>query len=172
MNPFAQNFVESNLSGRPIPREFRSVVYQRAKGQTQTLPFGTQHDLDITTPEWVNHSLAPKKVKVSELRIRVGGPHCKKKYSASIFNISAMSFGALSDAAITSLNLGAQKGNFYHNTGEGGLSPYHLKGGNLVWQIGTGYFGCRNPDGSFSVEIEVPRIRGAQGEVETECNPE
>ncbi len=147
-----QYFVESNLSGSPINREMRSVVYQRAKGQNQTLPFGTQQNVYSEKYEWVNHSIVPKKVNEKDLRIRVGGPQCTKPYMASIFNISAMSYGSLSHAAITALNLGAAEGGFSHNTGEGGLSPFHLQGGDVVWNIGTGYFSCRTLDGQFSPE--------------------
>lgn len=147
-----QYFVESNQSGRPIPRELRSLVYQRAKGQTQTQPFGTQLDVHAEHYEWVNHSMVPKTLNMDDVRVMVGGRDCKKPYLASVMNISAMSYGALSSAAISALNLGAKKGGFFHNTGEGGLSPYHLLGGDLVWQIGTGYFGCRTPDGKFSEE--------------------
>ena len=147
-----QYFVESNQSGRPISRERRSVVYQRAKGQLETLPFGTQLDVNAEHYEWVNHSIVPKTLDFKDVRVVVGGKDCKQPYMASVMNISAMSYGALSSAAISALNLGAQKGGFYHNTGEGGLSPYHLLGGDVVWQIGTGYFGCRHPDGRFSEE--------------------
>jgi glutamate synthase domain-containing protein 2 len=147
-----QYFVESNQSGRPIPRELRSVVYQRAKGQTETIPFGTQLDVHMEHYEWVNHSIVPQTQKLEEVRVQVGGPGCSKPYSANILNISAMSYGALSSAAVSALNHGAQKGRFYHNTGEGGISPYHLLGADIVWQIGTGYFGCRTPDGKFSDE--------------------
>lgn len=145
-----QYFVESNQSGRPIPRELRSVVYQRAKGQTETIPFGTQLDVHMEHYEWVNHSITPHPEKLHEIRVTVGGPDCKQPYDASVMNISAMSYGALSSAAVSALNNGAKKGNFYHNTGEGGISPYHLLGAGLVWQIGTGYFGCRTPDGRFN----------------------
>ncbi len=147
-----QYFVEDNQSGRPIPRELRSVVYQRAKGQTQTLPFGTQLDVHSEHYEWVNHSIVPNLHKHEDVRVDVGLKNCKQPYSASIMNISAMSYGALSSAAVQALNLGAKKGGFYHNTGEGGISPYHMMGGDLVWQLGTGYFGCRNTDGTFSPE--------------------
>lgn len=147
-----QYFVESNQSGRPIPRELRSLVYQRAKGQTQTQPFGTQLDVQNEHYQWVNHSIHPKKVEATDCRISVGGADCRQPYWASLMNISAMSYGALSSAAVSALNLGAKKGGFFHNTGEGGLSPYHLMGGDVCWQIGTGYFGCRTPDGQFSEE--------------------
>lgn len=148
-----QYFVEDNLSGRPIPREFRSVVYQRAKGELQTIPFGTQRDVYQENHEWVLHSVVPVHVESDKMRLSIGGPQCSKPYSSSLLNISAMSYGALSSAAITALNLGAAKGGFYHNTGEGGLSPHHLQGGDLVWQLGTGYFGCRTKTGQFSPEL-------------------
>lgn len=145
-----QYFVESNTNGQPVNREFRSLVYQRSKGQLDTRPFGTQFDVYRNGYEWVNHSLSPKSVLDKRPRILFGGPDCKKPYAASPLNISAMSFGALSQTAIRALNQGAKQGGFAHNTGEGGLSPYHLKpGGDLIWQIGTGYFGCRNADGKF-----------------------
>jgi hypothetical protein len=145
-----QYFIESNINGRPINREFRELVYQRAKGVLDTRPFGTQFEVYRNGYEWVNHSLVPKPVVEHDPRIRFGGNDCTKPYDASPLNISAMSFGALSKTAIMALNKGAQKGNFAHNTGEGGLSPYHLKyGGDLIWQIGTGYFGCRDENGAF-----------------------
>lgn len=149
-----QYFIESETDGAPVPRELRSLVYQRAKQQTDTLPFGTQRDVYQAGYEWISHSLAPKHIDPQTLRVKVGGPHCKKPYSASIFNISAMSYGALSSNAVQALNGGAKLGGFYHNTGEGGVSPYHLsEGGDLVWQIGTGYFGCRDASGNFSAEL-------------------
>ena len=148
-----QYFVESDIDGRPISREFRALVYQRAKGSNDTRPFGTQFDVYRSGYEWVNHSLSPKSVTDHNPRVRFGGPDCKKPYDASPLNISAMSFGALSKNAITALNKAAKAGGFSHNTGEGGISPYHLAGGgDLVWQIGTGYFGCRNPQGEFDAE--------------------
>lgn len=152
-----QYFVESSQSGRPIPRELRSVIYQRAKGQEETQPFGTQRDVHVEHYEWVNHSIVPKTLHLDDIRVRVGGSHCKQPYLASVMNISAMSYGALSSAAVSALNLGAKKGGFYHNSGEGGLSPYHLLGGDVVWQIGTGYFGCRFPDGRFNEQAFVER---------------
>ncbi|RYZ75880.1 MAG: FMN-binding glutamate synthase family protein [Proteobacteria bacterium] len=149
-----QYFVESETDGTPIPRDVRSVVYQRAKQQTDTLPFGTQKDVYAEGYEWISHSLAPDHVDAKTLRVRVGGPDCKQPYSASLLNISAMSYGALSRTAIQSLNGGAKLGEFYHNTGEGGLSPHHLsEGGDLVWQVGTGYFGCRTKDGDFEPSL-------------------
>lgn len=159
-----QYFVESNHDGRPVPREFRSVVYQRAKGELETLPFGTQRDVNAENHEWVHHSMDPKTLDVNDMRVTIGGPQCKHPYSASLFNISAMSYGALSKNAIIALNRGAKDGGFYHNTGEGGLSPYHKQGGDLVWQIGTGYFGCRDLEGHFSPEkfketVVLPEVK-------------
>lgn len=148
-----QYFVESDTDGRPFNRLERSLIYRRAKKVNDTVPFGTQLDVYANGYEWLSHSIAP--ISHHELnndpRVLVGGPGCTQPYSASIFNISAMSFGALSKNAIMALNEGAKMGNFAHNTGEGGLSDYHLKaGGDIIWQIGTGYFGCRNQDGTFS----------------------
>ncbi len=148
-----QYFVESNSDGKPFSREDRSVVYQRAKGDLDTLPFGTQRDVYAPGYEWINHSLAPVHGNLDHSRVQVGGPGCTKPYNASIFNVSAMSYGSLSKNAIMALNRGALMGNFAHNTGEGGLSPYHLEaGGDIFWQIGTGYFGCRDRKGQFDVE--------------------
>jgi glutamate synthase domain-containing protein 2 len=147
-----QYFVESNNDGRPFSRNDRSVVYQRAKGDLDTLPFGTQKDVYAPGYEWINHSLAPKHADMSAARVIVGGPQCTQQYSASIFNVSAMSYGSLSKNAILALNGGAKMGGFAHNTGEGGLSPYHLEpGGDVFWQIGTGYFGCRDKQGNFAI---------------------
>jgi len=145
-----QYFVESDTNGQPVSREFRALVYQRAKGQRDTRPFGTQFDVYREGYEWVNHSLAPRSVETDNPRIRFGDSTCSQPYDASPLNISAMSFGALSQNAIMALNKGAKIGGFAHNTGEGGISPYHQKyGGDLIWQIGTGYFGCRNSSGGF-----------------------
>lgn len=155
-----QYFIESETDGVPVPRETRSVVYQRAKRQTDTLPFGTQRNVYAEGYEWLPHSLSPQHLDPSTLRVTIGGPQCKKPYSASVFNISAMSYGALSNAAVQALNAGAAIGGFYHNTGEGGVSPHHLSGGgDLVWQIGTGYFGCRQSDGNFSPELFAERAK-------------
>jgi glutamate synthase domain-containing protein 2 len=146
-----QYFVESNSDGVPFSREERSVIYQRAKKHLDSLPFGTQKDVYATGYEWLNHSIMATHIDTKSLRVQIGGPSCKQPYSASIFNISAMSFGALSSSAVLALNGGAKDGGFAHNTGEGGLSPYHLEnGGDLIWQIGTGYFSARTPDGRFS----------------------
>ena len=150
-----QYFIESETNGTPINRIFRSIVYQRAKHALSTTPFGTQMDLYAEGYEWMNHSIAALNPHdlVQDPRVMIGGPDCKQPYSAAIFNVSAMSFGSLSSAAIEALNGGALLGKFAHNTGEGGISPYHLKqGGDLIYQIGTGYFGARTKDGNFSPE--------------------
>ncbi len=145
-----QYFVESDTNGAPISREFRALVYQRAKKEQDTRPFGTLFDVYRDGYEWVNHSIAPKDVTNHNPRVRFGGPDCQKPYDAALLNISAMSYGALSKNAILALNKGAKIGGFAHNTGEGGISPYHLEyGGDLIWQIGTGYFGCRDENGAF-----------------------
>lgn len=148
-----QYFIESNTDGKPFSREVRSIVYQRAKKERDTLPFGTQKDVYEVGYEWVNHSIVPKEVEEANMRVRIGGPDCTQPYMASLFNISGMSYGALSSNAIEALNIGAKIGGFYHSTGEGSVTPYHLKhGGDVLWQIGTGYFGCRNDDGTFNDE--------------------
>ncbi|WP_373089620.1 FMN-binding glutamate synthase family protein, partial [Sneathiella sp.] len=148
-----QYFIETSESGRPYNRLQRNLVYARAAHGLETQPFGTQwHILDVGYQR-ASHSLAPKKVTADKTRVMVGGKDCKQPYSASRLNISAMSFGALSPTAIHALNAGARRGNFAHNTGEGGLSPYHLAGGgDIIWQIGTGYFGCRTAEGNFDAE--------------------
>ncbi len=149
-----QYFIESDLDGRPFNRQQRSIVYQRAKKVLDTLPYGTRKDVHHLGYEWLNHSLAAKKTTGKEPRIRIGGEQCHQPYMASLLNISAMSFGALSKNAILALNLGAKTGGFYHNTGEGGLSQYHLQnGGDVVWQLGTGYFGCRTNSGDFDAHL-------------------
>jgi glutamate synthase domain-containing protein 2 len=145
-----QYFVETNMSGRPFSRELRSLVYRRAKNENDTLPFGTEKNVYETGYEWINHSLAAKEPDHEPPRVTIGGPDCKHPYKAAVLNVSAMSYGALSRNAIMALNRGAKLGGFLHNTGEGGLSPYHLEGGgDVAWQIGTGYFGCRDKDGRF-----------------------
>jgi len=148
-----QYFVAGDTEEKPFDRLTRDVIYQRAKKMQDTVPFGTERDIMAEGYEWVLHSLAPKHVSEVEPRITVGGPECKQPYSASRLNISAMSFGALSHNAVLALNKGAKIGGFYQNTGEGGLSKYHLAGGgDIVFQVGTGYFGCRSDSGDFDVE--------------------
>ena len=151
-----QYFVESDIDGRPINRIDRSTIYQRAKKENDTMPFGTQLDVYAEGYEWMCHSIAPKDFASlnHNPRVMVGNKDCTKPYDLSIYNISAMSYGSLSSNAVEAMNAGAQIGGFAHNTGEGGLSPYHLKhGGDIIWQIGTGYFGCRDAHGGFSPEL-------------------
>jgi glutamate synthase domain-containing protein 2 len=158
-----QYFLESETDGTPFNRAKRSVVYQRAKGQLDKRPFGTQQDIYGGNFEWINHSLAPRPSDGHNFRIVVGGPDCREPYSLSLLNISAMSFGALSANAIRALNKGAKMGGFAHDTGEGGLSTYHREfGGDIIWEIGSGYFGCRNEDGSFSPDRFAAMAREPQ----------
>jgi glutamate synthase domain-containing protein 2 len=151
-----QYFVESDTDGKPINRVDRSTIYQRAKRELDTQPFGTQFDVYAEGYEWLAHSINPTDFHQlnKDPRVVFGAQHCSQPYSGSILNVSAMSYGSLSANAVEALNAGAKIGNFAHNTGEGGLSPYHLKhGGDLIWQIGTGYFGCRDDAGNFSEEL-------------------
>ena len=148
-----QYFFEDEKHSMPFSRDKRAVVYQRAKGVLDKRPFGTNYDVYADGFEWLNHSMKPTNAKPDDFRITIGGPDCEHPYSASVFNISAMSFGALSPNAIHALNKGAALGKFAHDTGEGGFSPYHKAGGgDIIWEIGSGYFGARNLDGTFSPE--------------------
>jgi len=169
-----QYIVESNKEGKPFDRDFRSLVYQRAKNIEAKKPFGTELDVYSPTHVWVGHSMAPKPVATDLPRVDIGGPECTKPYAASLLNISAMSFGSLSANAILALNKGAKMGDFYHTTGEGAISRYHREpGGDLVWQIGSGYFGCRDQDGGFdpdrfaenaaSDQVKMIEIKLSQG---------
>jgi glutamate synthase domain-containing protein 2 len=160
-----QYFVESDTNGTPYNRLNRSLIYQRAKKDRDTIPFGTQLDVYENGYEWLSHSIAA--ISHHELnphpRVLVGSSQCTKPYSSSIYNISAMSFGSLSQNAVLALNGGAKLGNFAHNTGEGGISDYHMNpGGDLIWQIGTGYFGCRNDDGTFNFDAYAERAQREQ----------
>ncbi|TAJ78544.1 MAG: FMN-binding glutamate synthase family protein [Sphingobium sp.] len=151
LRPFLRSYiVESDLDGRPFSHDERALVYARAKGDVSTHPFGTELDVYSEEYEWLAHSIAPSRHAEKYTRVSVGTDQCSRPYSAARLNISAMSFGALGSNAIEALNLGARIGGFYHDTGEGGLSPYHLKhGGDIVWELGSGYFGCRNASGNF-----------------------
>ena len=147
-----QYFVQSDLEDVPFSRQQRQLVYQRSRNVMDVVPFGTLHSAYAVDYEWINHSLAPTHVADHDFRVVIGAG-CAKPYAASVFNISAMSFGALSANAIRALNKGAKLGGFYHDTGEGSISPYHREnGGDLVWEIGSGYFGCRDENGRFSEE--------------------
>ncbi|MBU3582284.1 FMN-binding glutamate synthase family protein [Polynucleobacter sp. AP-Capit-er-40B-B4] len=148
-----QYFIEGDNDEAPFSREQRTLVYSRAKAVSDSIPFGTTLDVMAPGYQWINQSLMPTKLASHDFRVTIGGKDCKQPYSASIFNISAMSFGSLSANAVMALNLGAYKGRFAHDTGEGSISIYHrVHGGDLIWEIGSGYFGCRNPDGSFNAE--------------------
>ena len=167
-----QYFIEGDTEAQPFSRAQRSLVYQRAKGQVDNRPFGTQLDVGTQGYEWVNHSMQPSKLGTHDFRVWIGGSPdapsasaepCTQPYHASVFNISAMSFGALSANAIQALNQGAKMGGFIHDTGEGSISQYHrMHGGDLIWEIGSGYFGCRNADGTFSDEKFVANATDPQ----------
>ena len=153
-----QYFFESEKDGMPFSRDTRAVIYQRAKMVLDKRPFGTQEDVYRDGYEWMHHSVAPKVRSEEKFRITIGGADCTRPYSASVFNISAMSFGALSPNAVRALNAGARKGGFAHDTGEGGVSPYHREmGGDIIWEVGSGYFGCRTRDGKFNPD-EFARV--------------
>ncbi len=169
-----QYFFEGDKDGMPFARDKRAVVYQRAKKELDKRPFGTQYDVYENRFEWLHHSMAPKEPVHEPFRISIGGPDCTRPYSASVFNISAMSYGSLSANAIRSLNKGAKLGGFAHDTGEGGFSAYHQEhGGDIIWEIGSGYFGCRTNDGRFSpdafaavaasTQIKMIEIKLSQG---------
>jgi len=168
-----QYFIESDSEAAPFSRAQRSLVYQRAKGDPDNRPFGTQLDVTAAGYEWINHSMQPTKLANHDFRIVIGGTPqpadanpaqvCTQPYNASVFNISAMSFGALSANAILALNQGAKMGGFAHDTGEGSISQHHrVHGGDLIWEIGSGYFGCRNDDGTFSEERFTANARDPQ----------
>ncbi|MGZ5248803.1 MAG: FMN-binding glutamate synthase family protein [Caldimonas sp.] len=157
-----QYFIESDREAAPFSRQQRSLVYQRAKNDSDKRPFGTQLDVSAVGYEWINHSLQPTVLKTHDFRVLIGATRAQP-YSASLFNISAMSFGALSANAILALNAGAKRGNFAHDTGEGSISRHHrVNGGDLIWEIGSGYFGCCNSDGSFSEERFTANARDPQ----------
>ncbi|MFV7234194.1 FMN-binding glutamate synthase family protein [Flavobacterium sp. ZB4R12] len=168
-----QYFIERSTDGKPFSRNQRTLAYQRAKNIDSTSPFGTQLNLNRSSYEGIKHSIFPATVNEELPRILVGGPDCTQPYSASLLNISAMSFGSLSENAIMALNKGALKGKFYHNTGEGGLTEFHQQGGDITWQIGTGYFGCRDDRGGFDggrfaekanlPEVKMIEIKLSQG---------
>lgn len=166
--------VEDDLHGTPYPYQARNLIHARARGEVDTHPFGTERDLEEPTYHWVSHSVTPAAEPEAHPRVEVGSRQCGRPYSASVLNISAMSFGALSANAVRALNLGAKLGGFYHDTGEGGISPYHLEhGGDLVWELGSGYFGARDRQGRFDParfaeeacrpEVKMVEIKLSQG---------
>ncbi len=168
-----QYFVERRTDGAPIDKNVRAIIYERAKNLGATHPFGTENDISEEGYEFIVQSLYPAPIPHKVPRTVIGGEACTQPYSAALYNVSAMSFGSLSKNAVMAMNRGALKGEFYHNTGEGGISPHHLQGGDLCWQIGTGYFGCRNEDGTFSEqnfvanatkpEVKMIEIKLSQG---------
>ncbi len=161
-----QYFLESDNEAAPFSRQQRSLVYQRAKGDSDKRPFGTQLDVHASGYEWINHSIAPTRLDSHDFRTEIGGSghtSCTQPYSASVFNISAMSFGALSANAVLALNAGAKNGGFAHDTGEGSISEHHrVHGGDLIWEIGSGYFGCRDADGRFSEQRFIENATSPQ----------
>jgi glutamate synthase domain-containing protein 2 len=166
LRPYLRSYiVESDLDGRPFNHDQRALIYARAKGELDAHPFGTELDVYSDEYEWLAHSIAPNAAAPDQWRVKVGGPQCAKPYDASLLNISAMSFGSLSAAAVLALNKGAAAGGFYHDTGEGGLSRYHREhGGDLVWEIGSGYFGCNDGKGvfdpaRFSDKVQTDQVR-------------
>ncbi|MET0830742.1 MAG: FMN-binding glutamate synthase family protein, partial [Acidimicrobiia bacterium] len=175
-----QYLVESDTDGRPFNRDTRSLIYERAKNVNDKKPFGTEMDVYGHGYTYLKHSIATRPLMEDageNMRVTVGGPQCKQPYSLSVLNISAMSFGALGAPAVTAMNTGAKMGGFAHDTGEGGLSRYHREpGGDLIWQIGTGYFGCRTPDGrfdpgSFAETSALPQVRIIEIKVSQGANP-
>ncbi|TJZ77067.1 FMN-binding glutamate synthase family protein [Rhodococcus oryzae] len=149
-----QYFIESSTDGTPFDRETRDLVYERAKGTKDDEPFGTERDVHAPGYEFMAHSLRARHAPEATPTVRLGGPDCTRPYDIALLNVSAMSFGSLSANAVEAMNAGAARGGFAHDTGEGGISPYHRKhGGDLIWEIGSGYFGCRTPDGRFDPEV-------------------
>ena len=158
-----QYFLESETEASPFSRAQRTLVYSRAKGASDKRPFGTQLDVRAVGYEWINHSIAPSKLEGHNFRVQVGGKDCSQPYDISLFNVSAMSFGALSANAVLALNQCAKLGGFAHDTGEGSISRHHrVHGGDLIWEIGSGYFGCRDEAGHFSPQHFVENVRSPQ----------
>jgi len=160
-----QYLIESDQDEEPFSRDARSLIYQRAKGVEDKRPFGTRARVYDAGYQWITHSIVPKTIADHDFRVTIGGPDCRLPYDASIYNVSGMSFGALSGNAILAMNRGARMGGFAHDTGEGGISRYHREGGgDLIYQVGSGYFGCRTPDGRFdpdrfSVQAADPQVK-------------
>lgn len=158
-----QYFIERNWDGRPFDRNTRSLIYSRAKGQTSTKAFGTEEDVSAPGHRTFVHSMRPVEVPETPPRVRIGGDRCTRPYDMALLNVSAMSFGSLSGRAIQALNKGAAMGGFAHDTGEGAISPYHRTyGGDLVWELGTGYFGARTPEGGFDEKVFAEKAQDPQ----------
>lgn len=148
-----QYFLESDHEETPFSREQRALVYRRSKDIEGLRPFGTLKNVNEIGHEWINHSIVPSLLESYDFRTQIGGDRCKFPYQSSVLNISGMSYGALSPNAIESLNKGAATGGFAHTTGEGSISRFHkIHKGDLIWQIGSGYFGCRDEKGSFDAK--------------------
>jgi glutamate synthase domain-containing protein 2 len=147
-----QYFIERNTDGRPYDRDTRTGIYERAKGIKDEQAYGTERDVNEPGYEWLLQSIDSHDPPTEIARVRIGGPHCTKPYEMALLNVSGMSFGALSGAALTALNRGAAKGNFAHDTGEGGLTEHHLQGADVIWELGTAYFGARTKDGDFDAK--------------------
>lgn len=155
-----QYFIERDTDGTPYPRSDRSVIYERAKLQNEEVAFGTELNVREEGYEWMTHSIVAKEPPDDDQpRVTLGGERCSQPYEMALLNVSAMSFGSLSGRAIEALNRGAKRGGFAHDTGEGGLSDYHLQGGDIVWEIGSGYFGCRTDDGDFDSDAFTEKSR-------------
>jgi glutamate synthase domain-containing protein 2 len=160
-----QYLIEDERDPVPFSREHRALVYRRAKNVHDAQPFGTVKDVDAVGYGWISHSIRPRRLTDHDFRVTIGGPDCRQPYSASVFNISGTSFGALSANAIMAFNKGAHLGGFAHNTGEGSISKHHrVHGGDIVWQVATGYFGCRTPEGlfdpdRFAAQAVDPQVR-------------
>ncbi|HCG55923.1 MULTISPECIES: FMN-binding glutamate synthase family protein [Brevibacterium] len=158
-----QYFIERNWDGRPFSRDTRTTIYERAKGKHSEHAFGTEHDVNRTGYEALMHSAVPITNSPTPPRVRIGGKDCTQPYDISLLNVSAMSFGSLSNNAVRALNKGAAMGGFAHDTGEGSISPYHQEfGGDLIWELGTGYFGSRRPDGEFDPEVFARKSQDPQ----------
>ena len=174
MQPY---FIERNFDGAPFDCDTRRVVYERAKGIASKKSFGTELEIPKLGYEYVCHSMAPNPNVVKDPRVMIGGPDCKQPYSASIMNISAMSFGSLSPNAVMAMNKGAKMGNFVQDTGEGAISPYHLKyGADIYWQLGSGYLGARTADGDFNPELfaekaKLPQVKATYLKVSQGAKP-
>mgnify|MGYP002628149417 FL=1 len=172
-----QYFIESNTEASPFDRETRDMVYERAKGTKSEEPFGTERDVNAIGYEFLRHSLRARFADELNPRVRLGGPDCSQPYDIALLNVSAMSFGALSANAIWALNAGAARGGFAHDTGEGAISPYHLRGGgDLIWEIGSGYFGCRDAEGrfdpaSFAEKATMPSVKGVSVKLSQGAKP-
>ena len=155
-----QYFVESNTEASPFDRETRDLVYERAKATKGDEPFGTERDVGAIGYEFLRHSIRARFADNLDPRVRLGGPDCTQPYDIALLNVSAMSFGSLSGNAIEALSGGAARGGFAHDTGEGGISPYHLRGGaDLIWEVASGYFGCRDAEGHFDAAALAEKAR-------------